>query len=862
MKIPRPYFFLSSISTIATFMTLSADEADTFFDDSYVHEIRITFDDSDWYSALYNSHDSDVDDPYFPASFEADGVTIAQIGVRMKGNSSFSINSTKKSFKFDFDEYDETNDDLSFYGLKKLNLNNGFKDPTFMREKILLDFAGKYIPTIRAVHTRLYINDEYWGLYTAVEQVDKNFIQDQWGGGEDGDLYKGTASDDLGDDPQADFGSDLVWEGSDESAYYDHYQLKTNEETNDYSGLVEMIDILNNSDPDTFPTTLEPLMDIENVLTGLAIDNLFSNTDSYTGSAHNFYIYQSDTSGQFSHILWDTNEAFGSFTRFSDRGSDETELHPFWLPSGEERPLMEQIWENDTYAHDYLLILARMLREGFDANTMTARIEQLANLIRTDVYADAKKQYSDSAFEQNLYSSYSGFYGLADFVGDRAEYLESVLATYAEQSDLRINEIVAKNDSSYVDGAGDSDPWIEIYNPGTGEVTTSGLYLTDSMSSPQQWALPSVNLDDGEFLVIWMDGETSEGSEHASFTLSENGGSLYLFDSSNNLLDTIEYPLLGTNYSYQRYPDGNETLSYSDTSTPGTTNITSAYASITLYINEIMASNSETIQDPDGTGYPDWIELYNPNDYDVDLSGMYLTDDISDPLQWQVPDGVLIEAYSFLVFWADNDEDQGDTHMNFKLSSSGEDIALYDNDTHGNILIDLVSFGEQSTDVSYGRTTDGASTLGFIDSPTPGSSNGTTTTGETFWGYDIQAMSDGEWVDTGDWIGWLSVSERPWAWSLSWSNWLYMNETQNSSTGGWGWLLSDSSSDNSATGSGTYLGYTIQSLSGGEWIDTGSWFGWAEVSGAPWVYSYAVDEWAYIDEGSLQANGIWIWIKK
>ena len=171
-----------------------ADEADVFFDDSYVHDVYITFADSNWYSTLYNSHANDPDDPYFPASVECDGVTIDPVGVRFKGNSSFSIPGVKKSFKIDFNVYD---DDTTFVGLKKLNLNNGFKDPTMMRAKLFLDFAGAFVPSIRAVHTRLYVNGTYWGLYTAVEQVDKTFAQSRFGDDEDGNLFKGAASDDL-----------------------------------------------------------------------------------------------------------------------------------------------------------------------------------------------------------------------------------------------------------------------------------------------------------------------------------------------------------------------------------------------------------------------------------------------------------------------------------------------------------------------------------------------------------------------------------------------------------------------------------------------------------------------------------------
>ncbi|MCH6258425.1 CotH kinase family protein [Puniceicoccaceae bacterium K14] len=726
-QILRRYLYplLAAISTFCTNPS-NADEADAFFDDSFVHEIRLTFDDDNWYSTLYNSHANDPDDPYFPAAFVGDGVEIGTIGVRFKGNSSFNINSIKKSIKLDFDEYDEENEDLTFFGLKKLNLNNGFKDPTMLREKVMLDFASQFVPTIRAVHTRVYINDEYIGLYVAIEQVDKTFVQDRFGSGEDGNLYKGAASDDVASGPQSDFGSDLTWEGSEESDYYERYQLKTNEEENDYSGLVEFVDVLNNGDPDTFPETLEPLLDVDNALASMALNNLFMNLDSYSGSAHNYYVYQSDTTGQFSHVFWDVNETFGSFTLYWS-GTSLFTTDPFWHPTTESRPLMEQLWENEEYAKRYLSFLARMLREGFDADAMVERIEKLADIIRADLYADNNKQYTNANFETNLYSSVSSgresVYGLGDFIEARAAYLESELDSYADVTDLRINELLVKNDGSYLDTTGDSDPWMELYNPGLGTVSLSGLYLSNSTDDKTQWALPNVDLSYGEFLTFWIDGEASEGNDHSSFSLSETGGTLYLYGSDGGLIDSVSYNALNDGFSYGRYPDGEDNLIFSNDSSPGEENRVSTHSSVSLFINEVLAENDAVLQDPAGTGFPDWFELYNPNDYAINLGGMYLTDDSDLPTQWRIPDDLKIEANGFLLIWADNDEEQGSNHANFKISSGGEEIALYDTDENGNVLIDHIEFGEQVADVSYGRDPDGSNTFTLYDVPTPGATN-------------------------------------------------------------------------------------------------------------------------------------------
>lgn len=711
------------------------DNAAAFFDDSYVHDLYITFADENWYDTLYDSHANDADDPYFAADFTAHGVTIENVGVRFKGNSSFDGSDLKKSLKIDFDEFDEDNDAISFFGLKKLNLNNNFNDPTQLREKLILDYASNFVEGAgRAVHTNVYINGELWGLYTAVEQVDKTYVQTRFGNDEDGNLFKGSASDDVADDPSADFGSDLTYLGDDPDLYDDFYQLKTNETAYDYSQLIEFIDVLNNTAADDLAAAIEPLLDVQDTLAGLAINNLFSNLDSYNGAAHNYYLYDRDDTGQFTHILWDANESFGTFSQFTERGQDLTELDPFWVPvamgppgmvEAEERPLMESLWAVDEYSEDYLRDLAEILRSGFDVTTASTRINELADLIRDDVAADPNKQYTSAQFETNLTSDISDgmrtLYGLTSFIEDRSAFLDTQLDTYAAQTDLRLNELMAVNVSTVQDEAGDFDPWVEIYNFGPGLVDVSGLYLTDDPGNLTQWAIPASNVDDGEFLTLWLDGETSEGINHASFSLSSTGGELYLTNGTT-VIDSVSYQALTDDLSLARLPDGEGEFATTDQPTFCETNTASAVVDVVLYINEIMADNDSTIEDPDEAGaFEDWIELYNPGSKSIDLTGFYLTDDSSDPTQWQFPAGSTIAAGGFLVIWADDDTDQGDTHASFKVSAGGEDVELYHID--GVTLVDSVTFGEQTTDVSYGRYTDGTDILLSMTTPTPGTTN-------------------------------------------------------------------------------------------------------------------------------------------
>lgn len=148
---------------------------------------------------------------------------------------------------------------------------------------------------------------------------------------------------------------------------------------------------------------------------------------------------------------------------------------------------------------------------------------------------------------------------------------------------------------------------------------------------------------------------------------------------------------------------------------------TVSYAPPALYINEFMAINETTIEDPQGD-YDDWIEIYNPGDHQINLEGFYLTDYLSQPLQWAFPD-TFIEAGGFLLIWADNDEGDPGLHTNFELSGNGEQVGFYDTDAHGNALIDSITFSSQYPDTSFGRYPDGSGNWMFFSSPTPGYPN-------------------------------------------------------------------------------------------------------------------------------------------
>lgn len=139
-----------------------------------------------------------------------------------------------------------------------------------------------------------------------------------------------------------------------------------------------------------------------------------------------------------------------------------------------------------------------------------------------------------------------------------------------------------------------------------------------------------------------------------------------------------------------------------------------------VVINEFMAKNNTYITDPDGE-YDDWIELYNNSSEQIDLSGYYISDKADDPEKFQLPEGTIIKAGSYLIIWADEDQEQQGIHTNFKLSASGEELRLF---TPELVMIQEVIFGEQEPDMSYSRIPNGTGEF-VIKEPTFAENNET-----------------------------------------------------------------------------------------------------------------------------------------
>ena len=138
-----------------------------------------------------------------------------------------------------------------------------------------------------------------------------------------------------------------------------------------------------------------------------------------------------------------------------------------------------------------------------------------------------------------------------------------------------------------------------------------------------------------------------------------------------------------------------------------------------LFINEVMSSNKTIVQDEAGQ-YDDWIELYNAGQNPIDLQSYFLSDNVSNPQKWEVTESVIIPAGGYVIFWADEDQSQGPTHTNFKLSAAGEPVILT---SSSGTMIDQITIPTLGDDNSFGRITDGSNSLDILLPSSPGTTN-------------------------------------------------------------------------------------------------------------------------------------------
>jgi spore coat protein CotH len=342
---------------------------------------------------------SSVNPIYVPVTVEFEGDTWTNVGLRFKGNSSlrstWGSGNMKLPLRLDFDqfedEYPET-DDQRFYGFKQLTFSSGYKDASFLREKVTADiFREAGVPAAQTAFYEVYVDygegPVYFGLYTAVEVVDDTVIETQFAD-DDGNVYKPERNG-------ASFAAGTFSEAA--------FEKQTNKDEGDWSDVEAVFNALHagtrTSDPETWRAGLEAVFDVDGFLNWLAVNTVVQNWDTYGGMTHNYYLYHDPATDQIVWIPWDNNEALSSGKRnVLSLGLDEV---------GDNWPLIRYLLDDEVYHAQYVAYVDAVINTAFDPEKMEATYRELAALIEPYVLSE-NAEHTHLQSEADFYAAIEG----------------------------------------------------------------------------------------------------------------------------------------------------------------------------------------------------------------------------------------------------------------------------------------------------------------------------------------------------------------------------------------------------------------------------------------------------------------------
>ena len=337
-----------------------------------------------------------------------------------------SQNSLKRPFKFDFDQYVK---DGKLFGQTTLNFSNNFADSSQMREAVSYDiFRQLNVPYARTAFVKLFLtipgkyDRQYIGLYTMVEQVDRNFLQRHFGN-DNGLLVKPEGSNGL---PYLDDNWD---------SYKDRYDPKSGhkgvEGEKAKKQMIAFVKFFNQVEGAEFKKGIENYLDVDEFLRFLAGNAALSNLDSFLSMGHNFYIYLNPANNKINFIPWDLNMAMGGFG-MAGGGEQQTNLSIMHPHSGSSK-LIEKLLEIEEYKQKYRGYLQQLIKGAMNPEKLQAQISTLEK-----VTAEAIASEPDDARNMGFRGGGGGggrgggmgmnAPSLKDFVVQRAANIELQLA--------------------------------------------------------------------------------------------------------------------------------------------------------------------------------------------------------------------------------------------------------------------------------------------------------------------------------------------------------------------------------------------------------------------------------------------------
>ena len=612
--------------------------AQSFYEPTQVNNIQLYFSETNWDQILDNLAAAGQEER-LTGNAIINGVPYDSVGVRYKGNSSYNANRNKNPFNIKLDYiYDDQLIDVVYGTIK---LANGFNDPSLIRETLAYEIARKYMPASLANYANVYVNGILIGVYTSVQDVDSYFMRTHLG-------CTGKPRFKSDSNPT---GNPVIWgyNGADSTAYASMYEIESDYGWGD---LIHFTNVLNNDQ-----TSVANVLNVDQHLWFLAFENLLDNFDSPINIFHNFYLF-GDEDSRFNPILWDLNEAFGTFNHVGTSNLTITQLQNYDPLANLTSPihtLISKVLSNPRYKKMYIAHMRTMLTENFSNGWYATRGAELQNICAPYVQADPNFFYTYANFMANLNSNITGprtIPGITLLMNTRATFLQNNSAFAGT-----LPQISVLNYS----------PVSPLPNT-TVSFTLAALDANYAQLGIRQNAAQKFNyyqmFDDG----MHSDGAAGDGVFGISVPIGYGNVQYYAWVENNS--QGAFYPARAEHEFFS-------------------INVSSPQGGVQF--NEINYNSSDDF-DPG-----DWVEIHNPGSEIIDISNWVFKDG-DDSHSFSIPLGTTLHADEYLVLCQSLAEFQtwfpnvtnvlGD--FDFGLSGSGEPVRLY---TSSGEVVDSVFYG-------------------------------------------------------------------------------------------------------------------------------------------------------------------------
>jgi hypothetical protein len=666
IKILPVIFLIASVAKI--------NAQDDFYDINTIQQIEISFTQSNWDYMMDTAKAGSGS--YLMAQWvKINGVQFDSAGVKYKGTSSYDPSYIKNPLHISLDEFINQ----SYQGFTSIKLANFYGDPSMIREPLAYSFLSNYMDCSRSNFANVTINGNLIGLYSNDESINKKFCSTHFYSS--GNTFIKGNPEVAGPYSKA----NLKYISADSSDYFSKYGIES-----DY-GWTDLVDLCYVLKYDI--GSIESVVDIDRALWMLAFNDVLVNLDSYSGwFSQNHYLYK-DNTGHYNPVVWDLNMSFGGFPFAGSQGGgsgsltvEQMQQLPLFLHfTDNDWPLIYDILSNPEWRRMYLAHLRTIVNQGFYNGIYLSRASLIQTLIAEAVQSDPNKFFTYEQFVNGMTENCQfGSYvvpGIAVLMEERVDYLLST----PELSAIPpiISDVMP----------GNPEPILNDEVDVTAMVTGDGqnnVYLGFRHDKEEKF-VREIMYDDGNH----NDGESGDQVYGASFIMSSLIADYYIY--AENADAGMFSPEQAGHIFYTLTAD-------IPAASPGD-----------VVINEFLAKNNLDTVNEYGN-HEDWIELYNLTEEPLDLFGLYLSDDYTDPVKYAFPENSIIQPGSYLMIWADEEDTVSSwLHANFKLSANGESLMLSDG---AGLVLDSLTFGAQTADISLGRCPNGTGPFSDLIMPT------------------------------------------------------------------------------------------------------------------------------------------------